>query len=91
MKSSALALVALLGVVACGRGPSIGEAPMANDLTAPSPLPRAVKPLPLPSPRPVLPAPSKGLGGVPDDSVRPFGPTASNTRTGTPDDSVHTR
>jgi hypothetical protein len=89
MKSTVLVLVALLGVVACGRAPSIGDAPMSNDLTAPVPLPRALKPVV--APRPVLPAPSKGLGGVPDDSVRPFGPTSSNARTGVPDDSVHPR
>lgn len=91
MKSSALVLVALLAVVGCGRTPSVGDAPMANDLTAPSPLPRAVKPVAAPLPRPVLPSPSKGLGGIPDDSIRPSGPTASNGRTGVPDDSVRTR
>jgi len=89
MKSSALVLVALLAVVGCGRTPSVGDAPMANDLTAPSPLPRTLKPVA--APRPALPAPSKGLGGIPDDSIRPVGPTASNGRTGVPGDSVRTR
>jgi hypothetical protein len=75
MKTSALVLALLLAVVGCGRTPNVGDAPVSNDLIAPSALPRAVKPLPapLPSPRPVLgsPSPSKGLSGVPDDSVRP--------------------
>ena len=91
IKSSVLVLLALLAVVGCGRTPSVGDAPMANDLTAPSPLPRAVKPVAAPLPRPVLPSPSKGLGGIPDDSIRPIGPTASSGRTGVPDDSVRTR
>jgi hypothetical protein len=91
MKSFALVLVALFAVVGCGRTPSVGDAPMSNDLTAPSPVARAAKPVALPLPRPVLPSPSKGLGGVPDDSVRPVGPSASSGRTGVPDDSVRTR
>lgn len=89
MKSSVLVVVALFAVVGCGRTPNVGDAPMSNDLTAPSTLPRAVKQLP--PPRPALPSPSKGLGGVPDDSVRPLAPNASNARTGIPDDSIRPR
>ena len=84
MKLYALVVVALLAVVGCGRTPSVGDAPMANDLTGPAPLPRAgglrdpsVKPVP-----PVAQPAPVARGGIADDGIRPV------ARVGVADDSV---
>jgi hypothetical protein len=87
MKSYALVVLALVAVVGCNRMPSVSDAPMSNDMTAPAPLPRAgglrdpsVKPVgPIKPPAPVA------RGGIADDTIRPVGVV------GVPDDSVRPR